>query len=165
MVSTRASHAHVVPTRTRYALPCCPPASRRPAARPAVPCTDHNDQPPPLRQSLAYAAGGRAIKPGDDAAIDAVLASVPAFLAAKVKQLSSPSAGLVISHNGEVLTSGWAGSAWANGSAAAPGLDMDSGFMIASLSKTFASVTLFQLRDAGKLPQVSPAPGPRCSLE
>ena len=106
---------------------------------------------------LAAEDGGRPLALGDDAAVDAALAALPAFLQQKLGQLGCPSAGVIVTHNGAVLGAPFVGSSRLNGSSSSSSsprpLDLDSGFMIASISKTFASTTLFMLRDRGLLPQ------------
>ena len=100
---------------------------------------------------LAAEDGGRPLARGDDAAVDSALATVPAFLRQKLAQLGCPSAGVIVTHNGAVLDAPFVGRSRLNSSSAVP-LGLDSGFMIASISKTFASTSLFMLRDRGLLP-------------
>lgn len=108
----------------------------------SIPCPRGSNQD----SSLAFADEGRPIARGDDRGVDNVLERIDTFLSEKVLQLGSAAAGIAVMHNGNVLNHSWAGSAWANRSSGAPTLGLDSGFMIASLTKTFAAVSLFKIR-------------------
>ena len=80
----------------------------------------------------------------------ALVAGVDASLDADMKELNAPSAMIVASVNGKTLFESYRGTARL-GKAVKVG--PDSGFMVASNSKVFTSVMLYQLRDRGLLPQ------------
>ena len=115
----------------------------------SVPCPEGSGQD----SLLAAEDGGRPLARDDNAAVDAALDAIPEFLHQKLAQLGCPSAGMVVTHSGAVLDASFVGSSRLNGSSSAPPLDLDAGFMIASISKTFASASLFMLRDRGLLPR------------
>jgi len=72
------------------------------------------------------------------------------MLDASMKQLGAPSAMVIAMQNGKLLFESYRGTARLNQSVP---VTADSGFMIASNSKVFTSVMLYQLRDRGALPQ------------
>jgi CubicO group peptidase (beta-lactamase class C family) len=84
------------------------------------------------------------------AALKAVIASLPTMLDENLKTLHAPSAMLVASVNGDLLAEVYRGTARLGKQVPVTG---DSGFMIASNSKIFTSVMMYQLRDRGLLPQ------------
>lgn len=79
-----------------------------------------------------------------------ILDDVPSFLKLQMKKLGSPSAGLVIVRNGQVILSSFQGRS--NMTDAKSTLSLDSVFEIASITKTFTTATLFHMRDRGILP-------------
>jgi CubicO group peptidase (beta-lactamase class C family) len=74
---------------------------------------------------------------------------VSEFLSQKIQELGSPSAGVVVNLRGKRVASIFVGNAKLNETSPPK---TDSVFSIASITKTFATTTMFQLRDRGLLP-------------
>ena len=118
----------------------------------SVPCPEGG-----FDYSLASAEGMTGLSPAEvagSAPLQEILQSVPAFLDGKLKQLNCPSASIIVVQGGRTIYSSFRGSTRVNGSAAAFPPTADSGYQIASISKTFTAAMLFKLRDEGRLPQV-----------
>ena len=90
------------------------------------------------------------IRANDSTALKDVIDSVPGILNATLGTLRAPSAMFIAHQNSVKLSESYHGSARLN--AIVP-VTSTSGFMIASNSKVFTSVMLYQLRDQGLLPQ------------
>lgn len=87
---------------------------------------------------------------GDMLQLQQALARTPSMLDVKLSQLGCPSASVIVTQGGRIIYRSFRGSARMH--SAAPLLD-DTGYKIASLTKTFTVAMLFILRDEGKLPQ------------
>ena len=91
------------------------------------------------------------VSPNASAALAAALAVIQANMTAKLAELNAPSAVLIVVQNGAVLHESYVGTTQIGGGGGAP--TRDSGYRIASNTKVFTSLMLYQLRDKGLLPQ------------
>mmetsp|Transcript_131308 Transcript_131308/g.420147 ORF Transcript_131308/g.420147 Transcript_131308/m.420147 type:complete len:302 (-) Transcript_131308:45-950(-) len=98
---------------------------------------------------LAEEAGGGPLSPDEEPGVAEALRSARERLECQRLELRSLSAGVTVVHDGKILFSEFVGVAKAGGSAAPTG---DTGFRIASITKTFTSVMMYKLRDEGRLP-------------
>ncbi len=92
----------------------------------------------------------RPVLPNASSDLEGVISSIPAMLDESMQVLRAPSAMIIGMQEGGVLFESYRGTARI-GKQVPP--TRDSGFMIASNSKVFTSVMLYQLRDRGMLPQ------------
>ena len=126
-------------------------------ARAADPFTSSLDQAVPCDSRDPYAAAwqsgtlaGWPVGANATPAIADALAALAAGLDGRRAALRAPSAALVVAQGGRVALEAYAGHVFANGTGAAP--DRESGYRVASNTKIFTSVMLYQLRDRGALP-------------
>ena len=130
---------------------CWGAAASTPAPATAPPFAFGLDQSVPCPIAAQdYSVAGVPIDANASAALQQALGRVPAMLDTKIQELACPSANVVVTHGGQIIFRSYRGSARMHSQAA---LHDDTGFKIASLTKTFTTAMLFQLRDAGKLSQ------------
>ena len=120
------------------------------------PYTFNLDQSVPCPKDLndAWYSGPRSsllpVTANESAELEELIASVPAMLDADSKRLGAPSSMIIAMSNNKLLFESYRGTARLSKSVP---VTADSGFMIASNSKVFTSVMMYQLRDRGLLPQ------------
>eukprot|EP00947_MAST-08B_sp_MAST-8B-sp1_P003035 g3035.t1 len=83
----------------------------------------------------------------------AIFSEIDHNMTGMLATLNAPSVALIVVHNGKVLHESYVGSARVNQSGTKAPVSRDSGYRIASNTKVFTSLMLFQLRDRGLLPQ------------
>ncbi len=118
----------------------------------SAPCTGRNAADWSSESYPPFARAGWPVAPADSPELAAVLHLIPGILENKRRLLNATSAAVIIRQAGQELFSAFAGSTRVGGSTPP---SSGSIYRIASISKTFTSVMLFQLRDQGLLPGVN----------
>jgi CubicO group peptidase (beta-lactamase class C family) len=92
--------------------------------------------------------------PGRRAALEKVMPAVRALIESRVKEFHAPGAAYAVVIDGEAVMVGGTGTREAGGSA---GVDGDTVFRIASMTKSFTALAILRLRDEGRLSLDDPA--------